>query len=102
MWRQDRRLLLDLEVRDLLFDLGLKLVGGTAKFVHEFADLAGDLRQFLRPKDNQGQEKEEDRLGKTHRDSSYFFVSKAAMLRRRSGDKSAAAPRIMAEPPNRR
>src|SRR5579872_965913 len=88
MWRQDGRLLLDLEVRDLLLDLGLKLVGGAAEFVHEFADLAGDLRQFLRPEDDKGQEKEEDRLGKTHRDSSYFFASKAAMLRRRGRDKS--------------
>src|SRR5215471_9266670 len=53
-------------MRDLLFDLGLKFVGGAAEFVHPLADLASDLRQLLRSKDNQGQKKQENRLGKTH------------------------------------
>ncbi len=53
-------------MRDLLLDLGLELVGGTPEFVEGSAHLAGDLRQFLGPKNDQGQKEEEDRLRKTH------------------------------------
>ncbi len=51
---------------DLLLDLRLELVGGALELVEVFADLAGDLRQLLRPKDDQGQKEQEDRLGEAH------------------------------------
>src|SRR5258708_3543113 len=55
-----------LQVCDLLLDLGLELVGGTPEFVKGAPHLAGDLGQLLRPKDDEGQKEEEDRLRKTH------------------------------------
>src|SRR5581483_6658443 len=64
--RQDGGLLFDLELRNLLLDLRLEFVGGAAKFIHELAHLAGDLRQLLGPEDDQGQEEQEDRFRKTH------------------------------------
>ena len=51
---------------DLLLDLGLELVGSALEFVEVFADLAGNLRQLLGPKDNEGQKEQEDCLGETH------------------------------------
>src|SRR5579863_3616228 len=51
---------------DFLLDLRSKLIGGALEFVECFAHLTRDLRQLLRPKNDQGQKEEEDRLGKTH------------------------------------
>ena len=66
--RQNRLPLFDVEVRDLLFDLRLEFVGRTLEFVQVLAHLARDLRQLLRPKDDEGQKEQEDRLRKTHAD----------------------------------
>ncbi len=57
---------LDLQMSDLLLDLRLEFVRGPPEFVQRFAHLAGDLRQLLGPKDDERQEEQEDRLGKTH------------------------------------
>ena len=51
---------------DFLLNLRLELVGSPLEFVQIFADLAGDLRQLLRPEYDQGQEEQEDRLGEAH------------------------------------
>jgi len=51
---------------DLLLDLRLEFVRSPPEFVERFADHAGDLRQLLGPKDDEGQEEQEDRFGKAH------------------------------------
>ena len=51
---------------DLLLDLRLELVGSPPEFIQVLAHLAGDLRQLLWSKDDQGQEEQEDRLGKAN------------------------------------
>src|SRR2546423_3571933 len=76
---QNRRVLVDLKLGDLLLDLRLEFVGGTAKFVHELADLARDFRQLLGPKDDEGQEEQEDRFRKTHTGHHIAPVAKAAI-----------------------
>jgi len=53
-------------MRDFGFNLRSELVGGTAKFGEQTSGLTGDLWQLLRPKDDEGQEEQKDRLGKTH------------------------------------
>ena len=47
---------------DLGFDLGSKFVRGAAELVHEAADLAADLGQFLGAEKDQRQEKQEHHL----------------------------------------
>ena len=59
-------LLVDLEMGDLGFNLRLEFVRSAAQFGKQTSSLPGDLRQLLWPKYNQGQEEQEDRLGKTH------------------------------------
>src|SRR5579859_1562980 len=83
---QDGRLVLHLQMCDLLLNLRLKLVGGAAELVHEFADLAGDLRQLLWPKDDEGQKEQEDRLRETH-----------ALHHTAPGGKAAMTPRAILE-----
>ena len=56
----------DLQIRDFLLDLGLELVRSPPELVHPFAGLSRDPRQLLRPKDDKGQQEQEDRFGKTH------------------------------------
>ena len=72
---------------DLLLDLGLEFVRSPPELVHVLADLAGDLRQFLWPENDEGQKEQEDRLGKTHAVHHTAGEGKAAMLARRSDDK---------------
>ena len=76
---QNRRVLVDLKLRDLLLDLRLEFVRGTAKFIHKFADLAGDFRQLLGPKDDEGEEEQEDRFRKTHKGHHIAPMAKAAI-----------------------
>src|SRR5580704_4568962 len=64
--RQDRLHFLRLSVVDFVLDLRPELVGSAAELVESLAHLAGDLRQLLGPKDDEGQKEQEDRLGKTH------------------------------------
>ena len=64
-WKDGLRLL-HLEVGDLGFDLRLELVRGAAEFGEKTPGLTSHLRQLLRPKENERQEEEEDRVGKTH------------------------------------
>src|SRR5208283_4422224 len=64
--RQDRLLFLRLYVADLMLDLRLEFVGSAAELIQRLAYLAGNLRQLLGPKDDEGQKEQEDRLGKTH------------------------------------
>src|SRR5579863_436556 len=54
---------------DFLLDLGPEFVGSPLEFIEPLARLTRNLRQLLRPKDNQGQEEQEDRLRKTHASS---------------------------------
>jgi len=56
----------DFQVRNLLFDLRLELIRSSLELVHVLANLARDLRQLLGPEDDQGQQEQEDRLGKAH------------------------------------
>ena len=49
---------------DLGFDLGLEFVRGAAKLGEQTSSLASDLRQLLWPEYDQGQNEQEDRLGK--------------------------------------
>src|SRR5277367_638263 len=53
-------------MRYLGIDLRAKLVGRPAQLGQKLSRLARNLRQLLRPKDNQGQHKQEDGLGETH------------------------------------
>src|SRR5205807_1364038 len=53
---------LDIETVDLRLDLRLELVGRALEFVERLADLAADLRQLLGPKNDQGQQEDEDHL----------------------------------------
>src|SRR5579863_579195 len=65
---------------NFLFDLGLELVRGALELVERLAYLAGNLRQLLGPKDDEGQKEKEDRLGKTHAPS-YCRSSKSGNCR---------------------
>src|SRR5271154_4269424 len=51
---------------NLGFDLRPELVGGAAQFGEKLSGLTSHLRQLLRPKENESQEEQEDRVGKTH------------------------------------
>ena len=53
---------LDIETVDLRLDLRLEFVGRALEFVERLADLATDLRQLLGPKNDQGQQEDEDHL----------------------------------------
>src|SRR5580698_9348899 len=57
--RQDSLFILDFQIRDLLFNLGLELVRRPLELVHVLSHLAGNLRQLLGPKDDEGQEEQE-------------------------------------------
>src|SRR5579872_6071 len=48
--------LLQFEFIDLIMNLALKFIAGALEFSHEFAHLARNLRQSLRPEQNQAQE----------------------------------------------
>src|ERR1035438_3877278 len=72
-------------MRDFGFDLLSELVGSTAEFGEQTSRLTGDLRQLLRPKDDQGEEEQKDRLGKTH-----GFI----IMRRAEGDNAALEPQL--------
>jgi hypothetical protein len=56
---------LDIKTVDLRLNLRLEFVGSTLEFVERLADLAADLRQLLGPKNDQGQEEDEDHLWET-------------------------------------
>src|SRR5271169_966932 len=64
--RKNRRLVLDFQMSDFLLDLRLEFIRGALKFVQVLPNLACDFRQLLGPKDDESQEEQEDRLGKTH------------------------------------
>ena len=53
---------LDIKTVDLRLDLRLEFVRSTLEFVEGLADLATDLRQLLGPKNDQGQQEDEDHL----------------------------------------
>src|SRR6266545_2829575 len=53
------------KVGDLGLDLRLEFVGGPLELVQSLANLPADLRQFLRPKQNESPEKNENHLWKT-------------------------------------
>src|SRR5438876_8813950 len=66
-WRfggRENLMILDIEVRDLRFNLSLEFIRGPLEFVERPADLASDLRQLLGPEDDQGQQEDEDHLWK--------------------------------------
>src|SRR5262249_4404882 len=66
-WRQNRLfVVLDLKMGDLLLNLRLELIRGAPELVQILPDLAGNLRQLLGPKDNEGQKEQENCLGETH------------------------------------
>lgn len=79
--RQGRAVLVNLNVRDFLFELHFEFIGGAAELVDELSGLAGDLRQFLGPKDDERQEEQEDRLGKTHAFHHTAQIRTTAMFR---------------------
>jgi len=54
--RKNCLLLLDLQVGDFGLDLRLELIRGAAEFGEKTSSLTGDLRQLLRPKDNERQD----------------------------------------------
>ena len=62
---RENLMILDIEVRDLGFNLGLEFIRGPLKFVERPADLASDFRQLFGPEDDQGQQEDEDHLWKT-------------------------------------
>src|ERR1022692_4618105 len=64
--RKNRLRLLDLQVGNFGFDLRLELVGGAPQFGEKLSRLTSHLRQLLRPKENERQEEQEDRVGKAH------------------------------------
>src|SRR5271165_145712 len=74
-------LLLDLDIGNFLLDLRLEFVRRAPEFGQCLAYVAGDLRQLLGPKDDEGQEEQEDRLGKTHALHHTAGKGKAAMRR---------------------
>ena len=53
-------LILSSRLRDLRLDLGLELIRGAPELVERLAHLPRNLRQLLRPKDEQGQKEQED------------------------------------------
>src|SRR5262245_12903530 len=53
---------LDLQLADLRIKLRLELIARALEFIERFAELASDLRQLPRPKQQETQEGEEDHL----------------------------------------
>src|SRR5579872_1801594 len=64
--RQDLLMPLHLQLRNLAFDLGFELVRGAAELIQRLSYLARNLRQLLRPKNDQSQKKQEDCLREAH------------------------------------
>ena len=62
-WRLDL-VLLRLQLPDLVFQLTAEVIAGALKLRHSAANLAGNFRQLSRPENKQGQEEEENHLGK--------------------------------------
>ena len=58
--------LLYLKLADFRFDLRFEFVGSTLEFVQRFSDLARNSGQFLRPKQQEGQYKQNCCIGETH------------------------------------
>src|SRR6185312_395085 len=54
-----------LQLADFIFNLRLELAAGALEFGQTFANLPSNFRQFLRPKDDQGQNKDEHHLWET-------------------------------------
>src|SRR6185369_9949179 len=52
----------ELELAHFCFQLPLELVTGTLELAQSLPDLASDLRQLLGPKDDEGQQEDEDHL----------------------------------------
>jgi len=65
-WRQSLAFGFDFELCDFRGNLRFELIRSALKLIERFADLTCNLWQFLGPKDEQGQEEQEDGLGKTH------------------------------------
>src|SRR5580704_13216783 len=59
-------LLLPFEMRNLRFDLALELIRSPSQLIQYLAHLPRDLRQLLRPKNQQGQKEKKDGLRKPH------------------------------------
>src|SRR5690348_5687511 len=55
----------ELQFADFVFYLRLEFAAGALKFGQAFADLPSNFRQLLRPKDDQGQNKDEHHLWET-------------------------------------
>src|SRR6266852_4074052 len=81
-WSGRRLRLCNLQVRDLSFDLRSELVRGTAQLGEKTSGLTSHLRQLLWPKKNEGQEEQEDSVGKAH-----------GLIIMRAGDSGNAARR---------
>jgi len=64
--RQSLALSFDFELRDFRGNLRFELIRSALEFIERFANLTCNLWQFLRPKDEQGQEEQEDGFGKPH------------------------------------
>src|ERR1039458_3116877 len=79
--RVRRENLLNLQVGDLGFDLRLELVGGAPELGKKLSSLTSHLRQLLRPKKNEHQEEQENRVGKTHGHRSEEHTSELQSLR---------------------
>src|SRR5258708_7764862 len=80
--RRGRLRLCNLQMRDLSFDLRSELVRGAAQFGEKASGLTSHLRQLLWPKKNEGQEEQEDGVGKAH-----------GLIIMRAGDSGNAARR---------
>src|SRR5437762_12693976 len=61
-WQDGLARNLDIKTVDLRLVLRLEFVRSTLEFVEGLADLATDLRQLLGPKNDQGQQEDEDHL----------------------------------------
>src|SRR5713101_4938924 len=58
--------LLQFELRNFGFDLRFELIGCALEFVERFADLAGNPRQLFGTEKEQGQNEQNNSVGKTH------------------------------------
>ena len=58
--------LLIFKLADFSFNLRLEFVRSPLELVQSFSDLLGNDRQLLRPEQQQGQNKQHNRIGKTH------------------------------------
>ena len=85
-WRfggRENLMILDIEMRDLRFNLGLEFIRGPFEFVERPADLASDLRQLLGPEDDQGQQEDEDHFWKAQVHKSMILPQEIAINARR-------------------